>query len=92
MMTIDMPIAWLPLINPLYSAVPHLTDYWMLLIFPLVLIISLVYQSIRREDLSGLALGTLWMSTKVLFFMALIAIGIQIVFYLSIHYLAGPLG
>ena len=91
-MTMNLPIAWVPFINPLYSVVPRLTDYWMLLIFPLVLIISLVYQSIRREDLSNLTSGTLWMSTKVLFFMALIVIGIQIVFYMSIHYLAGPLG
>lgn len=85
------PMGWIPFINPLYSAVPHLTAIWLLLIFPLVVIISLVYQTVRRNDLSGLALGTFWFSTKVLFFMALIAVVIQIVFFLSIHYLAGPL-
>jgi multisubunit Na+/H+ antiporter MnhF subunit len=88
---IPPPAAWIPFINPLYSAVPHLTAIWLLLIFPLVVIISLVYQTIRRSDLSGLVLGTLWMSAKVIFFMALIAVMIQLVFYLSIHYLAGPL-
>ncbi len=86
-----LPAAWIPFVNPLYSAVPHLTAIWLLLIFPLVVIISLVYQTIRRSDLSGLAVGTLWMSAKVIFFMALISLVIQVVFYLSIHYLAGPL-
>jgi len=85
------PLAWVPFINPLYSAIPHLTAIWLLLIFPLVVIISLVYQTVRRDDLSGLLPGTLWFSIKVLFFMALIALIIQVVFFLSIHYLAGPL-
>ncbi len=90
-MITSLPLAWIPFINPLYSVVPHLTAIWLLFIFPLVLIISLVYQAVRRNDLSGLAGETLWMSAKVLFFMALITIVIQIVFFLSIHYLAGPL-
>ncbi len=85
------PAAWIPFINPLYSVIPHLTAIWLLLIFPLVVIISLVYQTVRRNDLSGLMGGTLWMSAKVLFFMALIAVIIQILFFLSLHYLAGPL-
>ncbi|MGC9261174.1 MAG: hypothetical protein ACP5I8_14000 [Phycisphaerae bacterium] len=90
-MIMPFSIAWIPFINPLYSAVPHLTAIWLLFIFPLVLIISLVYQTVRRNNLSGLTGGTLWMSAKVLFFMALITIVIQVVFFFSIHYLAGPL-
>ncbi len=33
------PLAWVPFINPLYSAIPHLTAIWLLLIFPLVVFI-----------------------------------------------------
>ena len=90
-MTTALPLAWMPFINPLYSEVPHLTAIWLLLIIPLVVAISLVYQTVRRNDLASLALGTLWFSVKVLFFMALIAVVIQLVFFFSIHYLAGPL-
>lgn len=91
MMTIPSMVAWIPFVNPLYSEVPHLTAIWLLLIFPLVLIISLVYQAVRHDELSSLLRGTVWFSAKVLFFMALIAVVIQLVFFLSIHYLAGPL-
>ena len=90
-MTTALPLAWIPFINPLYSEIPHLTAIWLLLIIPLVLTISLVYQTVRRNNLSGLTLGTLWFSIKVLFFMALIAMVIQLVFFFSIHFLAGPL-
>ena len=86
-----LPLAWIPLIDPIYSVVPHLTDYWLLFVFPLVLTISLVYQTIRRQDLAGLVSATLWMSAKVLFFMVLIAIVIQVVFSLGIHYFSAPL-
>ncbi len=83
--------AWIPLIDPLYSVVPHLTGYWLLFAFPLVLIISLVYQAVRRRDLTGLLKATLWLAIKILLGMALICVVVQVFYHLVVHYSTAPL-
>ncbi len=83
--------AWIPLIDPLYSIVPHLTSYWLLFAFPLVLIISLVYQTVRRRDLTGLRKATLWLAIKIILGMALICVVVQVVYHLAVHYSTAPL-
>ena len=85
------PAAWIPLIDPLYSVAPHLTAYWLLFIVPVTLIISLVYQTVRKSDLNGLAAATAWLTIKILLGMAAINAAIYIIYCLAIHYANGPM-
>ncbi len=78
---IQTPASWTPFVNPIYSAVPHLTQWWLLLILPLVLIISVVYKTVRSPDGQGILLPTLWFGTKVLLSMAAISIVLQLLYH-----------
>ena len=84
-------IGWIPLVNPLYSRVPHLTTWWLLLIFPLVLIISLVYQTVRSPEGRNILLPTIWFSIKVLFYMAIISIALQVLYHVVTRLSTTPL-
>lgn len=78
-MTISLlaPLAYRPFLDPL-----PLWDYWALLLFPLVLGISTVYQAIRTEDLKRLplkaALSALWIFLGI----AGVAAGVQVLIWL----------
>ncbi len=78
---INTPAAWTPFVNPIYSAVPHLTQWWLLLVLPLILIISLVYKTVRSPDGHGILWPTLWFGTKVLVSMAAISIVLQLLYH-----------
>ena len=83
------PLAWIPLIDPLYSVLPHLSHYWLALVVPVTLIISLVYQAVRRPDRPGLTVATFWLSLKILLGMAAVSAAIYGLYYLGVHYSAG---
>lgn len=84
-------IGWIPLVNPLYSQVPHLTQWWLLLIFPLVIIISLVYQTVRSPEGRNILMPTIWFSVKVLFYMAIISIALQVLYHIVTRLSSTPL-
>lgn len=50
-----------------------LDDYWLVLLVPLVVAISLVYKAIKLDDLSQLLRQTLYLATQIIFLMALAA-------------------
>ena len=84
-----IPLAWIPLIDPLYSVAPHLTHYWLALVAPVTLLISLVYQTVRRPDRPGLTAATLWLSVKILLGMAAVSAATYGIYYLGVHYGTG---
>ncbi len=84
-------IGWIPLINPLYSQVPHLTPWWILLIFPLVLLISLVYKTVRSPEGQNILLPTIWFSIRILFYMAIISIALQVLYHVVTRLSTTPL-
>ena len=73
---------FIPLVDPLYAAVPHLTALWMWFLLPLVAIISVVYQTVRQPELHKMPRASLWMSIKILVAFALIGIGLNILYNL----------
>ena len=84
--------AWTPLVDPLYQRVPHLTNYWMWLLIPLVLVIAVVYQTARKAELSQVPIATLWMSLKILAAFAVIGIGLELLYhYLTVWSATGHL-
>lgn len=62
-------LAWRPFLEPL-----PLHEHWMWLLLPLTLIISLVYKTLKTEDLSKLAWQTLRLTITILVFMVIAAV------------------
>jgi len=83
-------LAWTPFINPLYSIYPDLDGWWLPLLIPIAFVVSLVFQGIKRPTLDGVIPATLWMTFKILFFMALICAGIQIFYVLVVPHTTTP--
>ncbi len=76
-----LPLGWILFLNPIYSVVPHLTAWWLLMILPLVVIISLVYQTVRSPDGTNLLWPTFRFAFKILFYMAVICLVLQLLYY-----------
>ncbi len=86
---LPMP-AWTPLVDPLYQRVAHISDYWMWLLIPLVLVISVVYQTARKAELRQVPIAALWMSVKILAAFAVIGIGLELLYhYLTVWSVTG---
>lgn len=64
----NLSLAYRPFIDPL-----KMDDYWLLLLLPLVLVISLTYKTIKIDDLSKLAGQTLFLAAQIVIFMVLAA-------------------
>lgn len=61
-------LAWRPFLDPI-----HLEGYWMWLIVPLVVAITVVYKAIKLDDLSRLPREVAKLSLQILAFMFLAA-------------------
>jgi hypothetical protein len=83
-------VAWIPLVDPLYSIYPNLANYWLPLLVPLALVVSLVYQGVKHQNLNGVTAATFWMTVKILFFMALICAGVQLFYILTVAHTTRP--
>jgi hypothetical protein len=57
-------IAWVPLLEPM-----GVDEYWVLLLLPLVIGISVVYKAIRMENLTRLPRQAMYMSAQILVFL-----------------------
>lgn len=91
MMMVQFPYpGWTPLIDPLYERVPHLTVYWMWLVVPLVLVISVVYQTARVAHVSAVPIASLWMSLKIIAAFSLLGISLELIYhYLTLWSVSG---
>ncbi len=64
-------LAYRPFLEPL-----PVDDYWLWLLIPLVVVICLIYKTVKNDDLRKLPRQTLNLSAQVLIFMALAAAGL----------------
>jgi len=64
--------------RPFHEPLP-LDDYWLLLVFPMVVAISVVYKAIKLEDLSQLPQQAAMLATQIIFFLVLAASGLWLI-------------
>ena len=67
-MTILITMAWRPLLDPV-----HIEAYWMVLMLPLVVAVSVVYKTIKLHDLTHLPIQVTRLSLHILVFFILAA-------------------
>lgn len=79
MMFSSLPIAYMPLRDPL-----PVGDYWLLLLLPLVIAISVVYKTIKLHDLSRLPREAAVLAGQIIAFMVLAAAGLWLLTELAI--------
>ncbi len=65
--------AWAPLLEPM-----QLDDYWLILLVPLVIAISLVYKTIRMNDLTKLYRQAAYMAAQIFVFLVTAAIALWV--------------
>ena len=61
-------MAWRPLLDPV-----HIEAYWMVLMLPLVVAVSVVYKTIKLPDLTHLPIQVTRLSLQILVFFILAA-------------------
>jgi len=76
-------IAWIPFIEPVQS----LGDWWILLLIPLSVGISMIYKAMRMERLDGYLAGVATMTAQLVLAMVLLAIGLYAVVQILIPFL-----
>lgn len=61
-------LGYIPFLDPL-----PVDPYWLVLMLPLVVLVSVVYKALRLDDLSRLPQSAAWMSLQIVAFMMLAA-------------------
>lgn len=69
-------LGYTPLLDPLTALYPGLSDYWLWLLVPLVIAISVIYKAIRVHKLGDLPKESLRMSIEIFVFMAIAAFAV----------------
>ena len=72
-----MMLGFSPLFDPLPALYPWMSDYWLVLVIPLVIAISVVYKGTRVEPLQRLPMQVLLMTTQILVLMVVAAIALD---------------
>jgi hypothetical protein len=67
-------LAFTPLLDPLPSLYPGMSDQWLWLVIPLVIAISIVYKCTRIESLRALPREAAIMSVQIVVVMVLAAV------------------
>jgi hypothetical protein len=83
-------LAFIPLYDPLFALYPHLSEYWLWLVIPLVIAISVVYKCTRVADLRHLPRDAAIMSAQIVVVMAFAAVLLYIGYFTYVKY-AAPL-
>jgi hypothetical protein len=83
-------LAFVPLYDPLYALFPGMGNYWMWLVIPLVVIISVVYKGTRVASVKALAKEAAVMSVQLVLVMAFAGVALALGHWVYLH-LAGPL-
>ena len=79
-------LAFIPLYDPLPALFPHMSEWWLVLVIPLVFVISLVYKCTRTENLAELPKTTVIMTAQILIVMTIAALGLYAVFIGVTHF------
>ncbi len=87
--------SWMPFIDPLYSAVPHLSQWWFLGLLPLLAAVAVVYRAVRLPPETSVP--KIFASALVAFLVCLgvaaaICIGLVLFYHVVTRHLPLPLG
>lgn len=83
-------LAFVPLYDPLPALFPQMSDYWLWLVLPLVIAISIVYKCTRIESVRALPRESAIMSLQIMLVMAFAAAILAGGYYGYVH-VAGPI-
>lgn len=75
------PLAYRPFIDSMHGLFPFMTDYWLWLLVPLVLAISLVYKTTRVTFLYELPRAMLRMALQIVAVMILLAVALYGIYF-----------
>lgn len=78
-------LAFTPLIDPLPSVWPGLSENWLLLLLPLVVAISLVYKGTRVKAVRELPKAATIMAVQILIVMVAAAVALYGVYWAAIR-------
>ena len=78
-------LAFIPLLDPVSALFPNMSNYWLLLVLPLVIAISIVYRCTRTQSLRSLPKEATVLSIEILFFMVLAAFLLAVGYYAYIR-------
>jgi hypothetical protein len=84
-------LAFTPLYDPLTAIFPGLSDYWLALVVPLVIAISLVYKCTRIEHLADLPKEAAVMSAQIIVVMLFAALILAMGYWGYVR-ISNPLG
>jgi hypothetical protein len=82
-----MPLAFTPLFDPLPAIFPGMDDYWLLLVIPLVIAISVVYKGTRIKNLRTLPREATVMTTQILVLMVVAATALWGLYWVAVRVL-----
>jgi hypothetical protein len=80
-------LAFTPFFDPLPALYPGMDEYWLLLVIPLVLAISMVYKATRLKDLRRLPKDAAVMSVQILVMMVFAAAALGGLYWAAIRVL-----
>jgi hypothetical protein len=69
-----LPLAFVPLYDPLFAVFPGMSEQWLWLVIPLVVVISLVYKCTRVQSLGTLPRDAAIMCLEIIVVMVLAAV------------------
>ena len=78
-------LAFTPLYDPLTALYPGMSQYWMWLVVPLVLVISIVYKCTRIEKLSEWPRTSVVMATETIIMMVIAAMLLAATYWLYVR-------
>jgi len=67
-------LAFIPLYDPLTALFPGMSDHWLWLLIPLVVVISVVYKGTRIEKLASLPRDAAVMAAQTIIIMGIAAL------------------
>ena len=84
-------LGFVPLYDPLSALFPGMSDQWLWLVVPLVVVICVVYKCTRIEKLKNLPRDAAIMSAQIMVVMGVAAVVLYFGYWTYVRY-AGPLG
>ena len=91
MLPTHLPVlAFVPLYDPLFALFPGMGNYWLWLVIPLVVVISVVYKGTRVESVKALPKEAAVMSAQLILVMGSAAVVLACGYWAYLHF-AGPL-
>ncbi len=86
---------WIPFVDPLYAVVPHLSHWWFLGLFPMLIVVAVVYRTVRLPPSSSvkkILISSIWAFIICVAVAAIICFGCMLFYHVASRHLPLPLG